>query len=31
MIEEWGIQPIEMYQTCVTYAIVILSCCSGGN
>jgi hypothetical protein len=31
IIEKWVTEPIEVYQTCVTYALVILSGCIGGN
>jgi len=31
IIEEWVTEPIQVYQTCVTYALVILSGCIGGN
>lgn len=31
LIEEWVIEPIEIYQTCVMCALVILSGCIGVN
>lgn len=31
IIEKWVTEPIEVYQTCVMYALVILSGCIGGN
>ena len=31
IIEKWVTEPIEVYQTCVMYALVILSGCFGGN